>query len=208
MQLLGLTGGVGMGKSAADALLRQRGVPVIDTDLLARELVEPGQPALGEITHRFGRDLLGPDGRLRRGELARRVFADPEARRHLEGILHPRIRRLWQAQVQSWRTEHRPLAVVVIPLLFETGAEQEFDKTVCVACSAATQHQRLLARGWPPEQLRQRIAAQWPVEKKLAQADFVIWTEAGLEVHAAQLERILDSLGCQAVGAGGPWGVS
>jgi dephospho-CoA kinase len=191
LKVLGLTGGIGMGKSAADSLLRQRGVAVIDTDLLARELVEPGQPALAEIRQSFGAEVLGPDGRLDRGELARRVFAEPEARRRLEEILHPRIRRLWKAQVQGWRAEGRPLAVVVIPLLFETGAEKEFEATLCVACSAATQHQRLRARGWSPEQIEQRISAQWPTEKKMAQADFVIWTEAGLDVHAAQLERAL-----------------
>jgi len=203
MQLLGLTGGVGMGKSAADQLLRQHGVPIIDTDLLARQIVEPNQPALAEVVQVFGREVLGPDGRLLRGELARRIFADPQARERLEGILHPRIRMLWQAQVQSWRREGRPCGVVVIPLLFETAAQKEFDVTLCVACSAVTQRQRLLARGWSPEQLEQRIRAQWPVEKKMAQADFVIWTEAGLEVHAAQLERILKALGIPA-GTTGP----
>ena len=191
MKLLGLTGGIGMGKSAADALLRQRQIPVVDTDLLAREVVEPGQPALAEIGRQFGPEYLGPDGRLRRDALARRIFADPQARHQLEAILHPRIRRLWQAQVQSWREQGQPLAVVVIPLLFETGAQAEFDATICVACSAASQRERVLARGWSLEQLAQRLQAQWPVEKKMAQADFVVWTEGGLDVHAAQLERIL-----------------
>ena len=95
-----------------------------------------------------GAEIAGPDGQLRRDELARRVFADPAARRRLEDILHPRIRALWRAQVETWRADGRPLAVVVIPLLFETKAEAELDATICVACSAATQHQRLLARGW------------------------------------------------------------
>jgi dephospho-CoA kinase len=195
VKLLGLTGGVGMGKSASSDLLRQRGVAVVDTDLLAREVVEPGQPALGEIEQVFGPEVLDSDGRLRREELARRVFAAPDSRRRLEGILHPRIRCLWQVQVQTWRAEARPLAVVVIPLLFETNAEKEFDATLCVACCNATQRQRLLARGWDGEQIQQRISAQWPVGEKMAHADFVVWTEAGLDVHAAQLDRILHSLG-------------
>ena len=84
--------------------------------------------------------------------------------------------------------------VVVIPLLFETNAQNELDATICVACSAATQRQRLLARGWSPEQIEQRNRAQWPVEQKIAQADYVIWTEAGLDLHAAQLDRILRRL--------------
>src|SRR5205814_5597919 len=109
---------------------------------------------------------IGPGGRLLRGELASRVFADETARRQLEQILHPRIRALWQSQVAVWRAENRPLAVVVIPLLFETNAQAELDATICVACSTPTQHQRLLARGWSPEQIGQRIQSQWPVEKK------------------------------------------
>ena len=191
MRLLGLTGGIGMGKSASDKLLRERGVPVVDTDLLAREVVEPGQPTLADVQRVFGEQILGPDGRLRRDELARQVFADASARQRLEAILHPRIRALWRAQVESWQAEGRPLAVVVIPLLFETGAEAEFDATICVACSAATQHQRLLARGWSPQQIEQRLGAQWPAEKKIAAANYVIWTEAGMDVHAEQVERIL-----------------
>ena len=191
MKVLGLTGGIGMGKSACAELVRQRGIPVIDTDELARQVVEPGQPALVEIQRQFGPDVIGPDGRLRRGELARRVFPDPAARERLEGLLHPRIRQLWRAQVESWRAEGRPLAVVVIPLLFETGAEKELDVTICVSCSAATQQERLRARGWTQEQIEQRLQAQWPAEKKLALADYVIWSEGGLEVHAAQLDRIL-----------------
>ena len=190
MKLLGLTGGIGMGKSASAQLLRARGLPVVDTDDLARQVVEPGEPALAEVRHAFGDEIVGPDGRLRRGELARRVFADPAALKTLEEILHPAIRARWRAQAADWRREGRPAAVVVIPLLFETGAEREFDATICLACSAATQRQRLLDRGWTLEQIEQRLRAQWSVERKIARADYVIWTEGSLEVHAAQLERV------------------
>jgi dephospho-CoA kinase len=191
MKLLGLTGGVGMGKSACSDLLRARGLPLVDTDELARRVVEPGQPALAEVRRLFGPEVFAPHGELNREELGRRVFADPIARKQLEQILHPRIRELWHEQVEAWRQESRPLAVVVIPLLFETHAEKEFDATICVACSAATQRQRLLARGWSSEQIQQRIAAQWPIEKKIAQATFVIWSEGSLAVHGEQLGRIL-----------------
>ena len=194
MRVLGLTGGVGMGKSASAQLLRDRGVRVVDTDDLARQVVEPDQPALAEVLAAFGPEIVGPDGRLRRKAMARLVFADPAARRQLEAILHPRIRMLWRAQVETWRTEGHPLAVVVIPLLFETKAEAELDATICVACRLATQRERLLARGWPPEQIEQRNRAQWPVEQKIARADYLIWTEAGLDVHTAQIERILRTL--------------
>ena len=195
MKVLGLTGGIGMGKSTSARLLRAREVPVVDTDDLARQVVAPGQPALAEVLAAFGPQMAGPDGQLRRAELARCVFADPAARRRLEAILHPPIRALWRAQVETWRAEGRPLAVVVIPLLFETKAETELDLTICVACSAPTQQQRLQARGWSPEQIEQRLQAQWPVETKAARADYLVWTEADLEVHAAQIERILCRLG-------------
>jgi dephospho-CoA kinase len=194
MKVIGLTGGVGMGKSTCAQLLRDRGVRVVDTDDLARQVVEPGQPALAEVLAAFGPEMAGPDGRLRRKELARRVFADPAARRQLEAILHPRIRMLWRAQVENWRAEGHPLAVVVIPLLFETKAEAELDATICVACSLATQQERLLARGWSPEQIEQRNLAQWPISQKIARADYLVCTEADLDVHAAQIERILRRL--------------
>ena len=192
---LGLTGGVGMGKSACAQLFSARGVPVIDTDELARQVVEPGEPGFAEVARAFGEEIIGPDGRLRRQELARRVFADPAKRKQLEAILHPRIRTLWLSQLQQWQHDGRPLGVVVIPLLFETGAEGELDAVICIACSSKTQQQRLRTRGWSPEQIQQRISAQWPVETKMLKSDFVIWTEADLPVHAGQLERILSSLG-------------
>ena len=198
MKAVGLTGGVGMGKSASAQLFRDRGARVVDTDDLARQVVQPGQPALAKVAAAFGPGIVGPDGQLRRQELARIVFADPAARRRLEAILHPRIRTLWCAQVATWRAEGHPLAVVVIPLLFETKAEAELDATICVACSLATQQERLLARGWSAEQIEQRNRAQWPVEQKIARADYLVWTEAGLDVHAAQVDRILRALNAPA----------
>ena len=191
MKLFGLTGGIGMGKSAAAQILVQRGVSLVDTDLLARSIVEPGQPALEEIRRTFGGSVISPEGQLQRGALARIVFSDPAARKKLEAITHPRIHDLWEEQVASWRARRAPGGCVVIPLLFETDAETEFDATICVACSAATQKNRLLERGWTAEQIAQRIAAQFPIEKKIAKANFVVWNEGSLEVLAAQLDLIL-----------------
>jgi dephospho-CoA kinase len=194
MKVCGLTGGVGMGKSTAAGFLLRRGAQIVDADDLARQLVQPGQPALAEIEAAFGRAVFAPDGRLRRDELAQIVFADAAAREKLETILHPRIRERWLAQIETWRGENRALAVVVIPLLFETRAESHFDKIICVACSPPAQHERLLARGWIPEQIRQRLAAQWPVEQKISRADFVVWTDGALDTQARQLERIFVKL--------------
>jgi dephospho-CoA kinase len=194
MKVCGLTGGVGMGKSTAAEFLRARGAQMVDTDELARQLVLPGQPALAEIQTEFGKKVIAPDGRLRREKLAEIIFGDAAARKKLETVLHPRIRERWQAQIEAWRKENHKLAVVVIPLLFETRAESSFNKIICVACSAATQRERLLARGWTPEQIKQRLAAQWPVEQKISRADFVVWTDGALDVHAQQLERIFVKL--------------
>jgi len=192
MILIGLTGGVGMGKSTTASFLERLGVPVIDTDLIARQIVEPDQPALKEIQQAFGSTVVDAKGCLRRGEVARIAFADDEKRRKLEAILHPRIRERWLAQAAAWRSERQVTGVVVIPLLFETGAEKEFDVIVCTACSTASQRKRLEARGWSGTQIDQRIAAQWPTQKKMDLSRFVIWTEPGLEVHAAQVRKIME----------------
>ncbi len=191
MKTYGITGGIGMGKSTAAAILRERGVAVVDADDLARQVVEPGQPALAEIQNVFGRDLVGSDGQLKRDQLATLVFSTPDARAKLESILHPRITRLWETQLEVWRAEGRAVAAVVIPLLFETKAESAFDSIICLACSDATQRVRLASRGWSPDQIAQRIAAQMPVVEKMSRADHVVWTEGDVATTASQLERII-----------------
>ena len=191
MNLCGLTGGVGMGKSTAAGFFVQLGARVVDTDELAHDLVMPGRPALAEIQDEFGKNIIAADGRLKREELARLVFSDAGARKKLEAILHPRIRERWQAQVELWRQENFPLAMVVIPLLFETGAETHFDKIICVACSPAAQRDRLLARGWNADHIHQRILAQLPVAQKIAVSNYIIWTEGSPVVHRQQVGRIL-----------------
>src|SRR5580658_4956778 len=179
-----------MGKSTAGQLLEQRGLAVADTDLMARQLTEPGQPALEEIARRFGPMVLAADGQLDRAELARVVFAEAGARADLEAILHPRIRARWEAEAEGWRATGRDGAIL-IPLLFETGAETRFNAVICVVCSEASQWRRLRLRGWTDPQILQRLAAQWPVERKIARSDFVVCTDTTLETHAAQLERVV-----------------
>jgi dephospho-CoA kinase len=192
MKLLGLTGGVGMGKSTAAGFLLSLGARVVDTDELARELVQPGRPALAEIRREFGGEMILSDGSLDRAALAEKVFADESARKQLENILHPRIRECWLAQVETWRREKWPLAVVVIPLLFETQAENQFDEIICLACSPSSQRERLLARGWTDDQIRRRLAAQLPVAQKIARSQFVVWSEGQPAVHRRQLAQILE----------------
>lgn len=183
-----------MGKSTAAGFLLEHGAKVVDTDELARELVQVGQPALREIEEVFGKSVIASDGQLRRGELAKLVFADTDARKRLENILHPRIRQRWQAQSQEWRRQNVALTVVVIPLLFETEAQSHFDKIVCVACSESTRRERLRSRNWSEEQITKRIAAQIPIEEKIARSHFVVWTEGQLNNYSGQISRILTHL--------------
>ena len=194
MKLCGLTGGVGMGKSTAAGFLLQLGVRVVDTDKIARELVQPGQPALAEIQDQFVEKILKPDGSLDRASLAGIVFNDEVARKKLEAILHPRIRERWSLQVEAWRTENYAVGVVTIPLLFETQAEASFDKILCVACSPKSQQERLNTRGWTAEQCQQRIAAQMPIGQKIARAHHVFWSEGAPEILRQQLAAVLPRL--------------
>jgi dephospho-CoA kinase len=190
MKLCGLTGGVGMGKSTAAGFFSQLGARVVDTDDLAHELVQPGEPALAEIENHFGKHFMAPDGSLNRSELAALVFRDVAARNKLEAILHPKIRECWRARVETWRSQGCAVALVAIPLLFETGAENEFEKIICVACAPAAQRERLLARGWAASQIHGRIAAQLPVEQKIARSHFLIWTAGSLEIHRRQAMEV------------------
>lgn len=180
-----------MGKSTCADLLRRRGFHVIDTDDLARDLVAPGQPALAEIMGAFGSSLVDESGQLRRQALADLVFNDAAARRRLESILHPKIIEAWSAQLAHWQGEGAAQAVVVIPLLFETGAETRFDATVCVACTAGTQNSRLHARGWSDDEITRRSSAQLPVEQKMARATHVVWSEGNLDALTEQTLRVV-----------------
>lgn len=190
MQLFGLTGGIGMGKSTCADLLRRHAIPVIDTDDLARAFTEAGGPAMDEIRNAFGEQVIDSEGRLRRDTLAQIIFNDSSARSKLESILHPRIAAAWADQAEQWQRAGLNMGVVVIPLLFETSAESAFGATVCVACSAGTQMQRLAGRGWTREQSASRIAAQLPVEQKMARSDYVLWSEGEVSALAGQMQRI------------------
>jgi len=190
-RVIGITGGVGMGKSTAAKLLREQGVPVLDSDDIAREVVAVGEPALMEISEIFSADFLNAKGQLDRAKMAAHIFGNDAEREKLETIIHPRVRERWLAQMETWRADDVPLGVVVIPLLFEVGAEAEFDFIICVACTGNTQRERLRARGWDDAQIAARIAAQMDVAQKIERADQVMWTEGDVGLLREQLQRIL-----------------
>lgn len=194
MKALGITGGLATGKSAVANFLAARKLPVLDTDDLARRFTQPGQPALQQIAARFGAGMLDEARTLRRGALAARVFANADERRQLEEILHPLIRCAWLRQLADWREAGEPIGCVVIPLLYETRCEPEFDAVICTGCSAGTQQERLRQRGWSAEQITGRLAAQLPLRTKLERADFVLWTEGSLATTEAQLDDVLRKL--------------
>ena len=189
---VGLTGGIGSGKSTVADELARRGAVIIDADQLAREVVEPGTPGLDQIAARFGdRVLVG--GRLDRAALAKIVFADPQARQELESIIHPAVRR--RAAELEAAAPPRSVVVHVIPLLVETGQAANFDVVVVVDVDSETQLDRLLARGGlSAEEARSRIAAQASRAQRLAAADVAVDNNGSLVELQAQLDDLWSDL--------------
>ena len=190
-RVLGLTGGVGMGKSTAARLLKKVGLPVVDSDDLAREAVQPSTEGLAEIADEFGEGFLKADGSLDRDKMASTVFQDEAARKRLEAIIHPRVRTVWEKQIDQWREQKRPVGVVVIPLLFEVDLQDSFDAVLCVACTANTQRARLRERNWDDTQITARIAAQMDIAQKMDLADHVLWNEGAPELLMDQMKEVL-----------------
>ena len=168
MKTIGLTGGIATGKSTVARILREAlDVPVIDADQVAREIVAPGQPALAEIVTRFGQGVLLADGQLNRRALGAVVMADPEARKALDGITHPRIREAIQRQLRQLAEGGAPAAAVEAALLVETGAYRLYDALLVVSCSPQTQLQRLMSRErMSEEEARLWVQSQLPLAEK------------------------------------------
>jgi dephospho-CoA kinase len=182
MRLIGVTGGIATGKSTVGAMLAAHGSAVIDADELAREVVLPGRPALAEVARRFGEEMLRPDGTLDRARLGAVVFADPDARRDLERITHPRIAALTQERIAQALAGPAPLVAVDIPLLFENGRESLFEGVLLVYAPRAVQVRRMRERnGLDAAAAEQRLAAQMPIEEKHARATWVIDNSGDLE---------------------------
>ncbi|SNR33243.1 dephospho-CoA kinase [Blastococcus mobilis] len=184
---IGLTGGIGSGKSTVSALLAARGAVIVDADRIAREVVEPGTPGLARIVEAFGERVLASDGALDRAALAAVVFADPEARRRLDGIVHPLVR----ARASELAAAAPPGAVVVhdVPLLVETGQAASYDLVLVVEADPATRVSRLVQRGLTAEDARARMAAQASDGQRRAVADVVLDNSGTPEQLAEQVDR-------------------
>jgi dephospho-CoA kinase len=194
MLLVGLTGGIGSGKSTAARMLKERGAVVFDADVLAREAVAPGTEGHRAVVERFGADVLAPGGELDREALASVVFADPAARRDLEAIVHPEVRRLFAEGSEAYRETDR-VVVLSAPLLVETGMHSAFDVLVVVAAPVEVQIERLMrGRGMSEEAIRARIDAQAPLDDKAAVADILLDNEGAPADLERQIDRIWDDL--------------
>ncbi len=186
--VIGLTGGIASGKSTVGRMLEDLGAAVVDADQLAREVVEPGTPGLQEVVAAFGRDVLDGEGRLARGRLGERIFADPGERRRLERILHPRIAELARQRLAAVRGR---LAVYQAPLIFETGREGEFHGVLLVDCDPELQLARLRVRDRLEEaDARARLAAQLPAAERRRRATWVVDNSGSLDDTRAQLLRL------------------
>lgn len=196
MLRVGLTGNIASGKSTVAEVWRRLGARVIDADELARRAVEPGTPGLERVVREFGPEVLDERGRLDRAALRRIVFRDPEARRRLEAIVHPEVRRLRAEEEARARAEGVRILVHDIPLLFELGMEKEFDVVVLVEARPELRLERLVReRGLSEEEARRMIEAQMPSEAKRPKADLVIENEGTreeLEAKAKEAWRELE----------------
>lgn len=185
---IGLTGGIASGKSTVADMFAEKGVPIIDTDVIAREVVQPGQPALAEIARTFGANVLDDDGTLDRKRLRQLVFADDRERRKLEAILHPRIR---DAAMQEAAAAGGPYQLIVVPLLVESPMKEVMERILVVDVREQTQLERLLERDTESEeQARRMIAAQSSRKDRLAIADDVITNDASLAETAEQVDSL------------------
>ncbi|MCP1125455.1 dephospho-CoA kinase [Bacillus sp. AFS018417] len=190
--VIGLTGGIASGKSTVSQMFQGFHVPVIDADIIAREVVEPGKEAYNEIVTAFGKEVLGENGELDRPKLGGIVFHNEEKRLLLNGIVHPAVRKEMNAQKDMYIREKAQAVVLDIPLLFESKLTGLVDKILLVYVDSETQLTRLMERNnFKEEEAKARIASQMPLEDKITLADEVINNNGTMEETKAQLSRIL-----------------
>lgn len=195
LRLFGLTGGLASGKSTVAARFRARGLPVLDADQLAREVVAPGTEGLARVVETFGAGVLGEGGALDRGKLGALVFADPDKRRALNAIVHPRIAALTADRAAELEARGEALACYEAALLVENGLADAFRPLVVVAVPADVQLARAMARDALPEpEVRARLAAQLPLSAKLAVADYVIDNAGDRASTERQADAVLDAI--------------
>jgi dephospho-CoA kinase len=196
MLKVGLTGGIASGKSTVSEIFASLGAKILDADEVAREVLLPGQPAWTRLRQVFGEEFFHPDGTVKRKQLRKLVFADPEKRRQLNAIVHPEVIKEINRRSESWSSSDQAGVLLVdVPLLLEVGVANRFDKVVVVYASESVQIKRLLQRdGISEEEAKQALSAQMPLSKKVEQADYVIDNNGTPEETQAQVEEIWQEL--------------
>lgn len=196
MLRVGLTGGIASGKSAVSKTFARLGAKVLDADEVAREVVQPGQPAWTKLRQAFSQEFFHPDGRVKRSKLRKLVFADPSKRRELNAIVHPEVmKEINRRTEQSSPAVQDEVVVVDVPLLLEVGMAHRFDKVIVVYVSEKVQIGRLKERdGISEEEAKQALSAQIPLSRKLEQADYVIDNSGSPEETRRQVEKVWQEL--------------
>lgn len=191
MKRVGLTGGIATGKSHVRAVFEALGVPTIDADVLAHEAVAPGSPGFDAVKARFGPDVVDATGAIDRRKLGNLVFADAQARKDLEAIIHPAVVAAIERWFSSLDAQAHAFAIADVPLLYEASRERDYDVVIVTACELPTQIRRVMARdGITEAEARQRIAAQLPLEEKTRRADHVIRTDGLVASTNAQVHEV------------------
>ena len=199
MLLVGLTGGIGSGKSTVAGMLADRGAVILDADVYARDAVAAGSDAFDSVVRRFGDDIVGSDGELDRAKLASIVFADRAALDDLEAIVHPEVRRRLADAIQA-ELDTNHVVVLVNPLLIEMGTHRDCDVVVVVSAEPETQVARATARGLDEADVRARIAAQLPLNERARQADVLLDNEGSIEDLEAEADVLWRDLAARAAG--------
>ncbi len=195
MKVIGLTGGIATGKSTVSRMLVEAGLAVLDADLIAREVVQVGEPAYKEIVQAFGSEILARDGSIDRQLLGRLIFAEPSLRQCLNQITHPRIMETIKDRLALFRAQGTPLVILDIPVLFETGMEAMVDEVWVVACDEDIQARRLQNRdGLSPGEVRARLRAQMPLAEKIKSAQRVIDNSLDIDHTRQQVVSLVRSL--------------
>ena len=195
MKRVGLTGGIATGKSHVRAVFEALGVPTIDADVLAHQAVAPGSATFEAVKARFGPAVLDSAGGLDRRKLGSVVFADPQARKDLEAIIHPGVVEAIDRWFSTLDARAHPFAIADVPLLYEASREGDYDVVIVTACELPTQIRRVMARdGISEAEAKQRIAAQLPIEEKVRRADHVIRTDGLIAAKNAQVHDVYKRL--------------
>jgi dephospho-CoA kinase len=191
--IIGVTGGIACGKSEVGKLLADAGIDVRDSDQIAHAVMARDGAAYRGVVEYFGDSLVKPDGEIDRAILGARVFADPEERAVLNALVHPHVRKIWQEWAASVRRRNA-VGAILIPLLYEVGADRDMDVVICVAASTETVMERLQSRKLSANEARQRINSQMPLSEKMKRADYIIENNESLQRLADQAQAVLASL--------------